>query len=677
MAKIIRKFNMDFGDMAAAGGNRSFTIEGDAGAIFSLEVKNEDSYYYNFTTASFSATESRLKQKVIGANGSYTGSINFPSITDNDQYDIYLWAEAAYDTEHVEVEEIRFGDNSLDINSTTGSNSNLVQKVIYQYTDTTITIYPWQNIAGGVFVSWIDSYVADTVVVGRGKSLKTSFSCTVTTGATEAIRILRQPETSDFFHELPVYWETSHASAGGASTGNGPVPIQGENPWAEAASHEESNGAVGGQTRGATALNMGSGATEATKLIVDSLPSNTQVGDRLTGWEHASTGEMNSCSGGSAAPNTDIVLVTAINPDGDNANEFSVDTALSIANDFPLYFSAPYYYRYKTKASLSAGTPGVLGLTPGVKESVSMKDQNPDMVASDGGNRPNTIAEYEDSTSYTLETLNSDGSINEQTIKHINTSYPAIDITGIKPTITNGLVTAQDGVITFTNPQKIDTAVPGLEGNTWFLLKGLKWVKEVHNTEIIVSNLKVELTKPITYTTGTVSDNASIAVADREGTIANVSTVSGIGIGISHTDTVDGAITSATKIVMDNNVAGHMKAGDVVTGIGIPKSSAVTVVALNPDGDNVKEFSVSESVTIADGTTLTFRPQSLPVITSSTADGAGSWTVDRAQTLESGTILTVENTGRVATITGDIEIIGCGDSNFNLILNVPGFITGA
>ena len=602
MAKIIRNFNMDFGDMAAAGGSRRFSVIGDAGAIFSLEVKNEDGHYYNFTTTAFSATKSKLKQQIISNNGSFVGSIVFPSITDNDQYDIYLWAESAYDTEHAEVDEVRFGDNTLDLNSTTGSNSNLVQKVIYQYTDTTITIYPWQNIAGGVFVSWIDSYTTDSVIVGRGKSLKKSFSCTVTTGATEAIQVLRQPEVGDFFHEIPVYWETSHASAGGASTGNGPVPIQGENPWAEAASLETSNGAVGGNTRGRTALAMGSGATEATKLIVDGLPSNTQVGDRLTGWEHASTGEQNSCSGGSAAPNTEIVLVTEINPDGDNANEFSVDTALTIGNTHPLNFEAPYYYRYKTKASRSAGTPGVLGLYPGIRESVSMKDQNPDRVEADGGNRPNTIAAYEDSTTYTLETLNDDGSISEATVKNINISYPPIDTTGINPTITNGVIRAQDGVITFTRPQKIDTAVPGLEGNTWFLAKGLDWTSSIKNTEIIVTNLKVELTKPTTTTTSSVSNSTTVPVADREGTIQNVSTVSGIGIAA-----------------------------------GVAN----------------------------------------PTVASATADGAGSWTLSAAQTLESGVTLTVENTGRVATITGDIEIVSCGDSNFNLILNVPGFITGA
>ena len=90
MAKIIRSFNMDFGDMGAASETRSFTLLGDANAIFSLEIKNEDSYYYNFDTRSFGAAKSTLKRKSLGGGGKYSGVVQFPSISDNDQYDIYL-----------------------------------------------------------------------------------------------------------------------------------------------------------------------------------------------------------------------------------------------------------------------------------------------------------------------------------------------------------------------------------------------------------------------------------------------------------------------------------------------------------------------------------------------------------------------------------------------------------
>ena len=50
MAKIIRNFNIDLSSMAAGGTVRSFSVIGDNDAIFSLEVKNEDNKYYNFST---------------------------------------------------------------------------------------------------------------------------------------------------------------------------------------------------------------------------------------------------------------------------------------------------------------------------------------------------------------------------------------------------------------------------------------------------------------------------------------------------------------------------------------------------------------------------------------------------------------------------------------------------
>ena len=605
MAKIIRSFNMDFGDMGAASETRSFTLLGDANAIFSLEIKNEDSYYYNFDTRSFGAAKSTLKRKSLGGGGKYSGVVQFPSISDNDQYDIYLWAEHSLDTEHTPFSEVRFGDDTLDINSSTGSNSTLVQKVIYQYTDTTIAIRPtWASGSSSNPSFGLAASTADTIVVPRGKgSGKQSFSITIQTSTTDAVFIKRQPAASDFFKELYIAYETSHASSGGALTGNGPVLIQGENPWTKAGSLEGAGSPPeGGLTRGSSRLNMAGNATDATRLIVDALPTGTQVGDRLTGWVHSTTGSVNSIE------NTDdnqVVTISAINPTGSNANQFDVDVSatnesdgLTIADDHMLYFDAPYYHRYQIKAH--ASSYGVLGLSSGLQEPAGVVEANP--ATGTNGNMPNTLASYEDAKTYTREIVKPDGSIISLNKKVVNLKYPAIDTTGYTPTVTNGKVTAQNGIITFLNPQKIDCAVPGVMGNTWFYARGLDWVKQIHNTEIRVSNLKVELTKPTTTTTSGVSSSATIPVADREGTIANVSTISGIGIA----------------------------AGSVN-----------------------------------------------PTITSAQADGAGSWTASAAQTLENGITLTVENTSRNATITGDIEVINCGHGDFNCDLDITKFLDGS
>jgi hypothetical protein len=48
MAKIIQNFRIDLSSIAATGATREFKVVGDDGAIFSLEVKNEDGHYYNF-----------------------------------------------------------------------------------------------------------------------------------------------------------------------------------------------------------------------------------------------------------------------------------------------------------------------------------------------------------------------------------------------------------------------------------------------------------------------------------------------------------------------------------------------------------------------------------------------------------------------------------------------------
>ena len=56
-----------------------------------LEIKNEDDHYYNFITRAFQATKSSLEKTIT--NGSYVGYITFPTVTDDDNYDIYLYAK--------------------------------------------------------------------------------------------------------------------------------------------------------------------------------------------------------------------------------------------------------------------------------------------------------------------------------------------------------------------------------------------------------------------------------------------------------------------------------------------------------------------------------------------------------------------------------------------------------
>jgi len=193
--KIINSFGLDLNDIKATGESRRLTISGDDGAVFSLEIRSAATYY-NFQTKLFQATRTKLDNVVI-ADGSYHNNITFPTLpsgsitTTGVQYDFYLTAEG--NTKHSSYNEVRFGDGAVDINSSTGSNSDLMQKVIYQTPDVTVTI----NGSSAGDGTTISSFVNDTIVTSRSKKVSfIPFSTTVTV-TTGSLSIDRQPTADD------------------------------------------------------------------------------------------------------------------------------------------------------------------------------------------------------------------------------------------------------------------------------------------------------------------------------------------------------------------------------------------------------------------------------------------------------------------------------------------------
>ena len=536
MAKVIKSLNIDLSNMRAASNTRNFAVIGDKGAIFSLEVKNEDGYYYDFTNRVFTSTKKRLKNKIIKSE-SFNGSIVFPAITDNDQYDIYLFAESMHDTVHTEYVESRFGDGTLDINSSQGSNSNLLQKVIYQYTDTTITIagispsgtqHSTGNFVGATFAT-------DTITLGRGATVgKVPFSMTVTLAATKAITILRQPSEGDL------------AAYATLTIGSG-VAIDGDDIFDGAARNTDTvNGDV----------------SESTNITMDSaVATKMKVGDRVTG---------------TGIPTGSVFSIVS-------TNVFRASEALdSVGDGVTLTFTPPRYRRWSVDSSSSIHKLGV-----GMQ-----------LLDSDNVIGAAHISSFEDTTTYTTDINNPDGSVEEGTNTAVNISIPALETLGQKPTIVNGIITQQKG--NFTLNTKVHGDLAGQD--SVFYAYGPSAIKKIHNSDLVISDLKVELVPQTTTTTSAVSASATIPVADREGTIQNLSTVSGIGI--------NPAVAS-------------------------------------------------------------------PTVTSATADGAGNWTLSAAQTLESGVTLTLGNTSRSATITGNIEFKNLDDTNFNLYIDVEKFLSAS
>jgi hypothetical protein len=460
--KVIRSFDLDLSDLTYASETKYFTISGDNGAQFILEIKS-GSNFYNFTTNTFQAAASRLEKTI--ASGSYKGSITFPTVAADGQYDIYLYAVPG--TTHAAYREVRFGDGSLDINGSSGSSSLMMQKVIYQYAtiDLAISGYSPNGTITGVNTNAVIS-------TSRGKSkAKTPFSYvfTANSGSGYAVRVLKQPSSSDVLAFIePV-------------VGAAPVTLPGENIYPAVTT------AAIGNVGGGTTVNSVSGST-VTMFIAPSLMSGPiKVGDRI------------HCAARSGFASS-IVTVTATSTSPTKTFVMS-QTAASlglVANDV-LSFSNQMNYSWpvtnfadKIKAGMIVAPGGIV--TAGT-----------------------VVGDYYDTVT-TLEDTEK-----EQVI--VKNKIQAVDTKAQKPTIVKGLVTVQPGDITFNKQQ-----VLALAGNT---LKvggyGINEIFRVYGWDVRFTDLKVTLTAPTTTTT-LATTTSTITVANTEGVINGVSRVKGIGI---------------------------------------------------------------------------------------------------------------------------------------------------
>ena len=199
----IKNFKIDLNYISNNGESRQFTVEGGKGSIFSLVVEKltgSTITYYNFSTNTFTSTFKRLKNRKL-TSGSYSGAITFPagglsSGNNPNTYTLKLYAESAWGTNHINYIEKRFPDNTIDLNSSRGSNSNLLQKVLYQFPDTVVTLSGISpNSLSGFSGASITS---STLNIQRGNNTgKIPFTVTCTLGSTKAGKLKRQPQAAD------------------------------------------------------------------------------------------------------------------------------------------------------------------------------------------------------------------------------------------------------------------------------------------------------------------------------------------------------------------------------------------------------------------------------------------------------------------------------------------------
>jgi hypothetical protein len=485
--KTILGISMSFNDVKQAGENRRFIVLGDNGAIFSLEITNEDNYYYNFQTNLFQAAKTKLHNVAI-SNGRYVGNIKFPLVTDADQYDIYLTAENG--SKHAAFKEIRLADGSFDTNSSTGSNSLVLQKVIYQLLDVTITLAgysPNATVTGTIGTQ--------TFTAPRGQSsFKIPISFIFTATSTRTLSINKQPTPSDI-----------HAISS-VTVGAAPVGIPGENIYPTVKSADKVvNGAVS------------SGTNVTMDDDVGSAPNDLwAVGDKITG---------NAAF--DARTNATAITVTAVNV-GSNAKVFTMSEAIAIDDDEELSFSNQRNYRWPVS--------NIDSLRIGMQAFA-----NPNFAGS------TTIKRYLDEIVVFENELQEQRFVNVE-VPALDTLGAKPTIT--RNASTKVVTTTQTGNITFADQALFALAGTSLKIFSYDVDR----INYSTGYNVSFSDLAVALTEVSTTTTAAVNSSTSVVVAERAGIMDAISSVTGIGINsnVANPTVASGAgsVTGAGTIVL-------------------------------------------------------------------------------------------------------------------------------
>ena len=140
--KYLHNFNIKTTDVSHLGETRTFQITGDNGSFFSLEVFDNSGNYYNFDERKWSTTKASIRnQKIEGSV--YSGQIKFTENADSlKNYTINLIAETVFniETKFSSYSEVRNADSSINVNSSSGSMSNVSTKILYQDVARTLTV---------------------------------------------------------------------------------------------------------------------------------------------------------------------------------------------------------------------------------------------------------------------------------------------------------------------------------------------------------------------------------------------------------------------------------------------------------------------------------------------------------------------------------------------------------
>jgi len=176
--------------------SRSYKVIGDPGAAFTVTVTNAAGQYYDFEDDSFTATPKTSNIQTISTSGFFIGAINFPAVTENDQYVITIYSQGYYETEFSPAIALKnFSVLKQFINST------LTFSLVSADDNSTYT-YPSNYTSTGF----------SSLSLKKPTTEKISIDWTVSIDATDFI-IAKQPDISDFYFTTTKTTKTAGSSS--------------------------------------------------------------------------------------------------------------------------------------------------------------------------------------------------------------------------------------------------------------------------------------------------------------------------------------------------------------------------------------------------------------------------------------------------------------------------------
>jgi len=546
--KKITGVSLDYSDIPPGGGSKNITITGDAGIVFSVEVYEGDrANYYNFKTGTFSAL-SYKQTNIQAGNGVSTIEINFPSQSSLKTMTINVYAETVENikTQHSPLVEERFEDGSLDVNASTGSDSNIVTKVLYQDVIKNLYLSTFsptstnssQGTTNGAVSSnrmIIDQDATDPNIVRVGDLI----SCT---GIASALGVLVTKINPDGDNTHEIEMSAADVVSDGVTVTFFPA-FRGMIP----------NGLV--STTGRAALELISGSSGSYKFLIT---LTALVGRGFSVLRLPTTGDL--CTINQITFGSEASPITGEDISSETFYRWPVTNIANLANGMVL--------------DPSRSLTGANTTTPA---RIADYNVNKTLQKLDESNRY-----YTDFTNYTESDVFVDG------VDPQSNAITAID--------RNGRVTARAGNIAF-NKQQVDALKA--DADVLIIAQGAVAIEQATGMVVSVSNVTITPAKVSTTTTAASSASTTIALTE----------------------------------------VGNVKVGQSVSGIGI------NAAVVNPT-----------------------------VVSKSAATGGGNIVVSSAQTIEDGVTLFFEGPSNELLIRGTVSVENMAITDTTLFLNVENIL---